>query len=278
MSKMTTSQIEAGEYSFNVNESGQENDHHVLWLHGSGPGVTASSNWEGALNALADDFHNIAPDMLGFADSSHPDPPPLGGAFLNLRADTMIELMDAMEIEQFDIVGNSMGVGVGCQIAQLVPDRVGRLVLMGGAPGPPAPTPGLKRIATFGDDPTVENLAKILESFVFDPSPHGDLLQRVAEQRVPRALREDVMRSHAASFNPEGGPPRTVDHAALPHKALVVHGADDQVLLLESGLELFGRLSHAEMHIFGQCGHWTQIEKADEFHALVSDFFTRGDR
>ena len=269
---MTSSRIAAGDHEFHVNQSGEGSDHHVLWLHGSGPGVTAASNWAGVLEALSDDFHNIAPDMLGFADSTHPDPPPLGGAFLDLRADTMIELMDAMGVQQFDLVGNSMGAGVAAQIAHRVPDRVGRMVFMGAAAGPPAPTPGLKRISTFADDPTVENLAAILESFVYDASPWGDQIQAIAEQRVPRALRPDVMRSHAASFAPDASPPAKVDYGSLTHPSLVVHGADDQVLFLESGMQLFGLLPNAQLHVFGQCGHWVQIERADEFHTLVSSF------
>lgn len=269
---MTSTQIRAGDHEFHVNESGRGNEHHVLWLHGSGPGVTAVSNWEGVLHGLAGDFHNIAPDMLGFADSTHPDPPPLGGAFLDLRADTMIELMDAMGVEHFDVVGNSMGGGVAAQIAHRVPDRVRRMVFMGAAAGPPAPTPGLKRISTFADDPTVENLATILQSFVYDAGPWGDQIEAVAEQRVPQALRPDVMRSHAATFAPDSPPPTKVDYQALGHPSLVVHGADDQVLFLESGMKLFDLLPNAQLHVFGQCGHWVQIERADEFQTLVSSF------
>ncbi len=269
---ITSRRVDIGEHYFNVNESGEGNDHTVLWLHGSGPGVTARSNWEGALEALQDDFHNIAPDMIGFADSSHPDPPPQGGAFTDLRADTLIELMTAMSVERFDLVGNSMGVAVAAQIAHLVPERVGRLVFMGGAAGPPQPTPGLKRIMGFGNDPTVDNLAAILESFVYDPGPWGDRLREIAEQRVPRALREDVMRSHKASFASDGAPPRHVDHASLTQPALVIHGAQDEVLLIDSGIGLFKALSNAQLHVFGNCGHWVQIERPGEFHALVRAF------
>ncbi len=270
----TSKRITAGANEFNVNQSGEGNDHVVLWLHGSGPGVTAMSNWEGALNDLGGAFHNIAPDMLGFADSTHPDPPPKRGDFLDLRADTMIELMDALGIDQFDLIGNSMGAAVSCQIAHRAPHRVGRMILMGGAKGPPAPTPGLQRVATFGDDPTVANMAAILESFVYDPDPWRDRIQAIAEQRVPRALREDVMRSHAASFAPDGPPPPPVDYGSLTLPALVVHGADDQVLFLQSGVELFESLPNAQIHVFGRCGHWVQIERQDEFNTLVTNFLT----
>ena len=41
------------------------------WLHGSGPGVTAFTNWHYALEQFSGDFYNIAPDVVGFGDSTH---------------------------------------------------------------------------------------------------------------------------------------------------------------------------------------------------------------
>ena len=33
-----------------------------------------------------------------------------------------------------------------------------------------------------------------------------------------------------------------------------------------------GLLPNADLHVFSACGHWTQIERADEFSALVADY------
>ena len=38
----------------------------VVFVHGSGPGVTAYANWRLTLPVLADRFHCYAPDMAGF--------------------------------------------------------------------------------------------------------------------------------------------------------------------------------------------------------------------
>lgn len=46
-----------------------------------------------------------------------------------------------------------------------------------------------------------------------------------------------------------------------------------QLGLTTSAQGLAGFLAHADMHIFGECGHWTQIEKTAEFNALVLRFF-----
>ena len=60
--------------------------------------------------------------------------------------------------------------------------------------------------------------------------------------------------------------------SALPHRTLVVHGRDDQVIPLANAHRLLELIDDSQLHVFGRCGHWTQIEHADEFNALVARF------
>ena len=62
--------------------------------------------------------------------------------------------------------------------------------------------------------------------------------------------------------------------AALPHKTLVVHGRDDRIIPLDNALHLLRTVPDVRLHVFGRCGHWTQIEHADAFNRLVLDFLT----
>ncbi|MFN3337773.1 MAG: alpha/beta fold hydrolase, partial [Thermomicrobium sp.] len=64
---MTVSEfvVQAGRLPTHLYRAGQ--GHPVLFLHGSGPGVTAWANWRFAVPALADQFDCIAPDLWGFA-------------------------------------------------------------------------------------------------------------------------------------------------------------------------------------------------------------------
>ena len=50
----------------------------VLFIHGSGPGATGLSNWQLALPELGRDFLCLAPDLVGYGESTHPEPPPRG--------------------------------------------------------------------------------------------------------------------------------------------------------------------------------------------------------
>ncbi|MEL0249664.1 MAG: alpha/beta hydrolase, partial [Actinomycetota bacterium] len=56
---------------------------------------------------------------------------------------------------------------------------------------------------------------------------------------------------------------------------LLVHGRDDQVIPLEASLRLLDLIDNSQLHVFGRCGHWTQIERSEEFAALISDFLQR---
>ena len=65
---------------------------------------------------------------------------------------------------------------------------------------------------------------------------------------------------------------REEDIRALPHQTLVVHGRDDQVIPLSTSLTLASWIPRSQLHVYGQCGHWTQIEHTARFVRLVGDF------
>ena len=62
----------------------------------------------------------------------------------------------------------------------------------------------------------------------------------------------------------------------IDQDVLLIHGRDDQVVPLESSLKLHRMLRRSQLHVFGQCGHWTQVEKTAPFCRLVGDFLSEG--
>jgi hypothetical protein len=100
----------------------------VILIHGSGPGVTAYANWRLVIPALAEHFHVIAPDMVGFGYSDRPDNVTYG---LQTWADQVVGLLDSLDIAKAHIVGNSFGGAIALRVATQHPDRVDKMVLMG---------------------------------------------------------------------------------------------------------------------------------------------------
>ena len=129
---ISTTRVVVGDHEILLNEAGNPANPAVLFLHGSGPGATGLSNWAAALNDLSDEYYCLAPDVLGFGDSTHPEPPPQGlAAFTSLRVQSLIGLLDYLDLSQVTPVGNSMGGIWSLGMALQAPDRLNKIVLMG---------------------------------------------------------------------------------------------------------------------------------------------------
>jgi 4,5:9,10-diseco-3-hydroxy-5,9,17-trioxoandrosta-1(10),2-diene-4-oate hydrolase len=57
---------------------------------------------------------------------------------------------------------------------------------------------------------------------------------------------------------------------------LVIWGAQDRFLPVRHAHQAVKRLPNARVHIFDSCGHVPNIERAEEFNALVLDFLSNG--
>ena len=272
---MSQRQVKVGEYELALNESGVPGAPTILFLHGAGPGATGESNWRGALEAMQDDYYCLAPDVLGFGDSSHPDPAPQGIVpFTQLRVDTLIGLLDELGIDKVRLVGNSMGGLISLSLVRQAPERVESIVLMGSGGAPQPPGPGLAALIGFYDDPTTEAMLNILQTMVYDPTGFGTELGDVATSRLPRALRDDVRRSHLATFDMTTRWGISEDElAAIAQDVLLIHGREDAVLNFADSVYFFEHIPNARLYGIGKCGHWTQIEQQERFIVAIREFF-----
>ena len=244
----------------------------ALFIHGSGPGVSAWANWRLVMPALSERLRVIAPDMAGFGFSERP-------AGIRYDLDTWVAqaigLLDALGLEQADVVGNSFGGALALAMAIRHPQRVRRLVLMGSVGVPFDITEGLD--AVWGYTPSFENMRRIMDYFAWNRSLVNDEL---AELRYRASIRPGFQESFGAMF--PAPRQRWVDALAsreehiraLPHETLIVHGRDDRVIPLLTSLTLAEWIDRSQLHVYGRCGHWTQIEHAARFAKLVGDFLT----
>ena len=244
----------------------------ALFIHGSGPGVSAWANWRLVMPALSERLRVIAPDMAGFGFSERP-------AGIRYDLDTWVAqaigLLDALGLEQADVVGNSFGGALALAMAIRHPQRVRRLVLMGSVGVPFDITEGLD--AVWGYTPSFENMRRIMDYVAWDRSLVNDEL---AELRYRASIRPGFQESFGAMF--PAPRQRWVDALAsreehiraLPHETLIVHGRDDRVIPLLTSLKLVEWIDRSQLHVYGRCGHWTQIEHAARFAKLVGDFLT----
>lgn len=281
MQQSTESRVETGPYGTYLYRSGEGNAETILFLHGSGPGVTAWSNWQFALPALGDRYDCLAPDLVGFGRSTHPEDPPEGmDAWMDAWVAQITSLLDRLGVERAHLVGNSMGGAVSLHLIHRHPERFERTVLMGPVGPPHKITHRLDSIWGFYEEPTAEHMKELINWFAYDPkSAVGEDLDKIAKMRLEAAMQPEVRRSFEAMFPPPRQ--RHLDGLALPEEAygrmekpvLLIHGRDDHIVPLETSMYLLERLPSVQLHVFGRCSHWTMIEYRDAFNRLLADFF-----
>ncbi|GLT23564.1 2,6-dioxo-6-phenylhexa-3-enoate hydrolase [Zoogloea oryzae] len=266
--------VRTGGFETNVHDVGSGAP--VLLIHGSGPGVSAWANWRLVIPALAKDRRVIAPDMVGFGYTDRP-------AGIQYSMDTWVQqaldLLDTLGLEQVDLVGNSFGGALAMALAIRAPQRVRRLVLMGSVGVPFAITEGLD--AVWGYEPSFEAMRGIMDYFAWSRELVSDEL---AELRYQASIRPGFQESFAAMFPAprqrwvNAMTSREADIRALPHETLIIHGREDKVIPLSNSLTLAEWIANAQLHVFGHCGHWTQIEHNARFNRLVGDFLAEADQ
>lgn len=280
METVAENAVQTGRYRTHLNRVGEGNAEAILFLHGSGPGANGWSNWQFALPALGEGYDCLAPDLVGFGRSEHPEDPPEGMSdWLGVWVNQAVGLLDALGLEKVHLVGNSMGGAVAEHLISRHPERIERVVLMGSAGAPHRITEQLDTVWGFYDDPTPERMARILGWFAYDSSVVGDDLDTIARMRLEAAMDPGVRRSFSAMF--PAPRQRHVDRLAPPdetlekieHPVLLIHGRDDGIVPLETSLYLLQHLPRVQLHVFGQCSHWTMIEYKDEFNHLLREFF-----
>ena len=275
----TSRRIDVGGFALHYHLAGPDGAPAVVLLHGGGPGASAWSNFGRNVPVLAERFRVIAVDQPGFGES---DKPEVEGQFFTFSADALARLLEALGVERAHIVGNSLGGGTAVRFALRHPTRAGRLVLM--APGglnlgvfSPDPTEGIKKLYAFAapPGPSREKLAAFLRTLVYDPSLITDELveERFRAAANPASLR--AMASMGKSFTD----PATFEEGMLWREAyrlrqrvLLIWGREDRVNPLDGALVALKLIPRAQLHVFGRCGHWAQLEKFDEFNRLVGDF------
>ncbi len=270
----TTRFVETASWKLKYNEAGE--GHPVILLHGSGAGATGWSNFAPNIAALAQDFRVLALDAPGWGGSD------AATADKYDHPAAVLEFMDALGIEKAALVGNSMGGMTAITFAARYPDRISHLITMG--PGSffsvPAmfgpgdgPSEGLKILQEGYRNPTPEVMKRLVEIMSFSSEHATDAL---AQQRADNAsARPDHLANFLTSFA-SGGPVRTVatpeQITGITTKALLIHGRDDRVVHFEHSLRLVSMIADSRLVLLNRCGHWAQLEHAEEFNRLVRSF------
>ena len=277
-----SAEVKVGDSSLTLNyyEAGESGSLPLVMLHGGGPGASSWSNFGSALPGFAEHFRTLLVDQPGFGGS---DKPEVVGNYYRFAAEHVAALLDELGIDRIHLLGNSLGGGSAMRFALTYPERVGRLVLMG--PGGASlnlfhadPTEGVQRLMEFGADPTRERLRAFISCMVVNQDLITDELveERFADATAPGA--QKAMASMGMSFwNPDSYEDGLLWREAhrLRQHTLLTWGREDRVNPLDGAFVALKTIRKAQLHVFPNCGHWAQIEAADEFRELTTAFLRR---
>ncbi len=248
----------------------------VVCVHGLG---ATKASFLPTVGALADERRVIALDLPGFGESEKPlnaayDAPYFAGA--------VTALLDSLEIESAELIGNSMGGRVALEVGLLYPERVSRMALLAPAlawlrdrrwrwllRGPlpklgliqPAPRvitePIIRSLVPGGRDGwSAAGVDEFLRSYL---TPRG----RVAFYESARNIYLD---------EPHGQEGLWTRLAALEPEALFVWGRRDQLVPIGFRKHV-ERALPAARQLELDCGHVPQLEASEATHGAIRKFF-----
>ncbi|WP_030912445.1 alpha/beta fold hydrolase [Streptosporangium amethystogenes] len=256
----------------------------LLLLHGSGPGVTGWRNFRGNLAVLAEHFRCLILEFPGFGVSDPTGEHPMVGG-----RTAVTRFLDGLGLQQADVIGNSMGGAIGAQVAMAYPDRVRRLVTIGGIGKnlfSPGPGEGIRLLMDFTEEPTRERLIQWLDSMVYDRSLVTEELieERWALATEPATLAgarqmygKAAFAAGAAAAAASDTPPYWAMLHKIKAKTLITWGRDDRVSPVDMAILPMRTIPDVEVHIFSDCGHWVMIEQKAAWESVVLAFLSRKD-
>jgi 4,5:9,10-diseco-3-hydroxy-5,9,17-trioxoandrosta-1(10),2-diene-4-oate hydrolase len=246
----------------------------VVFLHGSGNGASGYSNFKGNVPALvAAGYRCIVPDLIGYGYSDKPDDVEYPLSFF---IECIKQTLDVIGVDQYTLVGNSLGGAIALGFALAHPDNVERLVLMapGGLNDLPdyLAMPGMAMmfgLFNSGEPVTPERMKEFFrKAFVVNPDCVDDAL--VQERfEIMKTQNPQVIKTMKV-------PNMTGQLGQITCPSLALWGLNEQMMPDSGIMRLAKGMPNCRMVLVPQCGHWVMMEHRELFNRTVIDFLQNG--
>jgi pimeloyl-ACP methyl ester carboxylesterase len=251
----------------------------LLFIHGIGD---SSDTWAPLIDAFAQDYTVIAPDLLGHGRSAKPRADYSVAAYAN----AMRDLLAVLDIERATVVGHSLGGGVAMQFAYQYPERCERLVLVS--------TGGIGRqvhpILRVASSPVAELVLPLCRLHAFRTFGRGvvhllgllrtglgrdaDDFQRMFDALPDVTSQRAFVRTLRAVVDWRGQHITMLDRCYLAHDipTLLVWGTRDAVLPYAHALAAHQAMPSSRLETFADAGHFPHHYDPERFVAVLRDF------
>jgi non-heme chloroperoxidase len=231
----------------------------IILLHGYSD---SSLSFGRVMPLMSPQVRVIAPDLRGHGDSDCPD----SGYRIDDLAGDVVQLMDALDVPSAVIIGHSMGTFVARRVNEIAPERVTRLVLVGGAVI--AANKGVMELQAAVNaltDPVDESFVRAFQlSTVSVPVPEAFMSAAIANSRRMPARVWQLLMNAIIEFRPLEPKP------AVP--TLVLGGRLDAVFSVNEQIALARTFPNGELHLIDGVGHALHWEQPEVFVKALERF------
>lgn len=247
----------------------------LVLLHSGEFGGSAELCWELNIPALAVEHRVIAPDWLGFGQTDKLRDF-VSGSDRMVRH--MAAFLETMAIDEANFAGVSMGATTLLREAASLRCRfpIRRMITASGGGFVPD---NEERRKGLDYDGSPEMMRAILKSNFSDPQWYENedyVTRRVAASNAPgawEAVAAARFKSPQVPPRSQFGQPDTISYENIPFPTLAIAGSEDK--LREPGYhEVLGRIPESKVVVLEGAGHLLNIERAEEFNAMVLDFLS----
>ncbi|WP_067820990.1 alpha/beta fold hydrolase [Nocardia inohanensis] len=266
-------------------EAGDRAKPTLVLLHGF---PTSSAMFRNLIPALADDYHLIAPDHIGFGQSAMPRVDEFDYSFEKLTEITL-ELLDTLGLEKFALYIQDYGAPIGLRIASRNPERVTALITQSGNAYLEGFTPFWEVLFAHANDRATHEPAvrKLLEldatTWQYTHGVPADRLNRVSpdtwtldQHYLDRPGNKEIQLQLFADYklNLDGYPDFQKYFAEYQPPTLITWGEHDEIFGADGARAYLRDLPGAELHLL-DAGHFALETHGDEIAALIRDFLGR---
>ncbi len=234
----------------------------VLLLHGFSD---SWHSWDRLLPCLPSELRVLAPTQRGHGDSARPP----GGYGIEQMANDAGRFLDALGVQRVSLVGHSMGAAVAQRLAARQPERIERLVLVGGFASfaDNAGILGLRDEIEGLSDPVGEDYARAFqESTLAQPVPPAFLATVVAEcRKAPKRVWRDAAQGMIDAD-------LAADWPAIACPTLLAWGDRDCFVPAADQQRLQAAIAGSRLRVFPAVGHAPHWEVPEEVAQVLVDF------
>lgn len=239
----------------------------VLLIHGF---PLDRSIWRTQAAVLAKSFRVIVPDLPGFGGS----PALEGPCSMERYAESLLALMDRLEIERFAAAGHSMGGYILFAMLRLAADRLERLALV------------CTRAAADTDDVRRAREINAARALAEGPGFLADSMAARALGAQPEPAVAERVRVLIRAASPAGvaaalramasRPDSTPLLAAIRVPVLVVAGAEDLIVPEAEARAMASAIPQSTLGLVRGAGHLPMLERPDALADRLFRFLTEG--